>query len=362
MSHDSIANRAPSDDTPDADRSSRRAFLTTAGVTLGSGALVALAGCLETRSAQIDQQPPRSATPTPTTSTPPAFRQWLPDPTSTPLRDGYGVVYFDLAGIRPHQEAIHANAYDRLSTRMRSRIPTDFVDSATVETTMDIGFSASLALGSFDPAAFGEQLTSTDRTSETAGHDTPTTPTRTPWPEPDHYQGFDIYGTESVYAVSEDALLHVAPVGENDNGVETAKAIIDAPTAQTGQYTESNEYVAAMLDTLADPDAVWCYPEAMDGSSSRGFRDDTITGGLKAWRFGSQTTHLTFANTYPDAETATRNKLTDYIESNPDRFAPYDGLDVETKGRLVWTTGTIPTPQFDFLSPGGPADSVTTPN
>lgn len=59
------------------------------------------------------------------------------------------------------------------------------------------------------------------------------------------------------------------------------------------------------IGTLDEADAVWCYPEAMDESTSRGFRTDYITGGRKAWLFGSETTHLTFANTYPDAEAAT---------------------------------------------------------
>jgi hypothetical protein len=69
---------------------------------------------------------------------------------------------------------------------------------------------------------------------------------------------------------------------------------------------------------------------------------------------------MTFANTYPSAGTAERKKLEHYIESESDRFGAYDGLDVRTEGRLVWTDGTIPTAEFDHLSPGGPSDGVTT--
>lgn len=87
---------------------------------------------------------------------------------------------------------------------------------------------------------------------------------------------------------------------------------------------------------------------------------DVITGALKSWRFGTETTHLTWANTYPDAETAESGELTDYIESESDRFGAYDGVDVKTEGRLAWTDGTIPTTEFDHLSPDGPGDSITT--
>lgn len=111
-----------------------------------------------------------------------------------------------------------------------------------------------------------------------------------------------------------------------------------------------------------DPHAVWCYPEAMDGSTSRGFRTDSITGMLKSWRFDAETTHLTWANTYSDTETAESGELTDYIESKSDRFGTYDGLDVEITGRMAWMDGTIPTSEFDYLSAGGPGDGVSTPH
>ncbi|WP_231188931.1 hypothetical protein [Haladaptatus sp. DYF46] len=228
-----------------------------------------------------------------------------------------------------------------------------------IDATVEIDFAMELALGSFDPEAVGEKLTNDRQSSTTASTQTSTTATRTTWPEPERYKGFDLYGTEHVYAVSEDALMSVSPMGEG-NAVKDTKAIIDTRVAETSQYVDGNEYVAAMLGVVDDPHALWCYPEAMNGSTSRGFRKDIITGQLKSWRFGTETTHLTWANTYPDTETAKSGELTDYIESESDRFGAYEGLDVKTEDRMAWTDGTIPTKEFDHLSPDGPGDGVTT--
>lgn len=142
--------------------------------------------------------------------------------------------------------------------------------------------------------------------------------------------------------------------------IEHSKAVIDASKGKMSHYADSNEYVSSMLGVVDNPDALWCYPEAMDGSTSRGFRKDVITGELKSWRFGVETTHLTWANTYPDTETAESGELTDYIESESDRFGAYEGLTTKTEGRMAWTDGTIPTKEFDHLSPRSPSDGVTT--
>lgn len=342
---------------------SRRTLLKSTALALSTGPLASIAGCLSSRplrSGNDQHDPSRTDRPDETGS--PAFTDWLPDPSTTLLRDGYGVRYFDIASIRAHQDAIHDNAYDRLETAMRRPVPNKYIDVANVEASVAIDHVMRFALGSFDPEAFGERLTSDDQSSTDSSSRSPTTATRTPWSEPERYQGFDLYGSEYVYAVSEDAVMEVSPMGEGGDAIAHVKAIIDAPRADTSQYVDANEYAAAMLGIDDAPHAVWCYPEAMDGSTSRGFRDDRITGGLKSWLFDAETTSLTFANTYADAETATRAKLEAYIEDESDRFGSYDGLDVMAEERMVWTEGTIPTNEFDFLAPGGPSDGVHTPN
>lgn len=339
---------------------SRRTLLKTTGLALSSGMLTSVAGCLGIAPTSSDNEPSP-----PTQSDEPAasdFTQWLPDPTKTPLRDGYGVRYFDLKSIRAHQDAIHENAYSRLKSAMEGPLPSKFVDGDDIDASVQIDHRASIALGSFDPEGFGEALTNDRQSSTAASTRTPTTATRTPWSEPERYRGFDLYGTEYVYAVSEDVFIDASPMREED-AVDYAKAIIDTQAEQAGHYADGNEYVAAMFSVLDDdPHAVWCYPEAMDGSTARGFRTDNITGKLQSWRFDDATTHLTWANTYSDAETAESGELTDYIESESDRFGTYDGLDVETTGRMAWTDGTIPTNEFDHLSAGGSSDGVSTPH
>ncbi|MFH5800504.1 hypothetical protein [Haladaptatus sp. CMAA 1911] len=339
---------------------SRRTFLKTTSLTLSSGMLASIAGCLSDSSASGNSSPTE-----PTTSnqsdeaSPPDFTQWLPDPTTTPLRDGYGFQYFNIADIRAHQDAIHENAYSRLENQIRLPVPSEYIDVTAIDATVEIDFAIQLALGSFDPGAVGEQLINDRQSSTTASTQTPTTATRTTWSEPERYKGFDLYGTDLVYAVSENALMAVSPMHEGD-AVENTKAIIDTRATETSQYVDGNEYVAAMLGVVDDPHALWCYPEAMDGSTSRGFRKDIITGQLKSWQFGTKTTHLTWANTYPDTETAESGELSEYIESESDRFGAYEGLDIKTEGRMAWTDGTIPTKEFDHLSPRGPGDGITT--
>ncbi|RLM94692.1 hypothetical protein D3D02_01505 [Halobellus sp. Atlit-38R] len=346
---------------------SRRTLLKTLGVALGSGTLASTAGCLGGQPTSTETSPDEAAT---TTSTPAAtqsgearkeFRQWLPDPTTTPLPDGYGVRYFDVAAIRSYRDAIHPNAYDRLEGQMLQPVSGEFVDAADIVATVQIDHVMELALGSFDPEAVGERITSDDSSATSATTRTPTTATATPWPEPERYKGFDLYGTDYGYAASSDAFLSVSPMLEGD-GIDYAKAIIDATTSETSQYADGNEYVASMFSTVDAPHALWCFPEATDGSTRRGFRADDITGQLKAWRFGQETTHLTFANTYVDAATAESGELAAFVDAESERFGAYDGLDVETEDRLAWTDGTIPTGEFDHLSAGGPEEGVTTPN
>lgn len=100
---------------------SRRALLQTAGLALGAGAL---GGCLGNPTAAGDSDP--NETPTPDAgddaSTEPAFataKQWLPDPTTTPVRDGTNVEFYDVARIRDREAAFHENAYERLDQQLR---------------------------------------------------------------------------------------------------------------------------------------------------------------------------------------------------------------------------------------------------
>lgn len=348
---------------------SRRALLKAAGLTLTGGTLTASAGCLSNASTSSDTTQTETPTPEAPTQTPQStgtaaidFRQWLPDPATTALRDGYGFQYFDVATIRATRDAFHDSAYRRLEAEMLSSVPDRFVDVADVDATLRIDFTMNLALGSFDPDAVSEKITSERRSQQTASTATTPTPEPTPEPELTHYRGFDLYGTRRIFAVSENAVMAVTPMGRDGDPLALTKAFLDSQAGETGQYVASNEYAKAMLGLIDDPHAVWCYPEAMDGSTSRGFRKDSITGGLKAWRFDSKTTHLTFANTYPDAQAAETAALADYIDAESARFGSYDGLNVKTEGRIVWTDGTIPTNEFDHLSAGGPGDSVTTPN
>ncbi|SIR54264.1 hypothetical protein SAMN05421858_2731 [Haladaptatus litoreus] len=350
---------------------SRRTLLKTAGLAFSSGTLASIAGCLGDPSTGSSGSPdePTSDSPTSSDSTPDEsstpnssegtatsdFARWLPDPTKTPLRDGYEILYFDLKAIRSHQDSIHENAYSRLEDQMLRPVPSEYVDKTAVDAALSFD-DVRLVLGSFDPEAIGEKLTS-DRQSSTTTQSS-TTATQTTRTEPEHYKGFDLYDTGYVYAVSENVLMEVSS-WQKDNSFEYTKAVIDAP-GETGHYGDSNEYVAAMMGVVDENHALWCYPENMDGSMSRGFRKDIITGELKSWRFGTETTHLTFANTYPNAEAAESGELSDHIESESKRFGAYDGLDVETEGRLAWTAGTIPTKEFDHLAAGGPDDGVYT--
>ena len=346
----------------------RRALLNRTALTISGATLASLAGCLGRSVPAGTDNPDETSSATPTSrpddrtdsASETDFERWLPDPTTTtPLRDGYGVRYFDAATIRERQDSLHENAYERLGNELSNAGPsTGYVDEDDVDTTLGFGFDTSVALGSFDPGEFEARYADEQRSHGTVT--TTSAATATPVPEPERYAGFDIYGTDHVFAVSEDAIVEVGHVHEA-SALEYAKAVIDAPGTES-TYSDGNEYVNAMLGLVDEPHALKCYPEAMDGSTARGFREDVITGGLKSWRFGSETTRLTFAYTYPDAEAAKSADLEAYIESESARFGAYEGLGVRTEGRLVWTEGTVPTAEFDYLSPGGPGDGVHTPN
>ncbi|SFR52190.1 hypothetical protein [Halogeometricum limi] len=363
----------------------RRTLLRQTGLALGGGVLATLAGCLggstggtvpagtTTETAAKDSRSPdgRGGSADAVERTTAAF-EWLPDPRRTPLRDGYGVRYSDLAAIRRYREALHPNAFERLRQEAYRAMPSDeLVDVADVDATLRVGFHATIALGSFDPDAIDERLrrdrrTGDSRTATTGSGtatpmETPTTATRTPRGDPERYRGFALYDGYYAYAVSEDAVLAVSS-GRDDDTLARAKAIIDTKRDEEAPYPDGNAYVEAMLGLVHGAHALTCYPEAMDGSSSRGFRKDAMTGQLKSWRFDAETTHFTLANTYADTETTAAADLAAHLDDESARFGPYEGLGVETDGRLTWADGTIPTGEFDFLSPGGPNDGVTTEN
>jgi hypothetical protein len=237
-----------------------------------------------------------------------------------------------------------------------------WVDVGAVDAAMEIGHSR-VAFGSFDPEALDRTLKEYGQSSGTTSTQTTNTTAESSLPEPEAYKGFDLYGRDitgldPVHAISEDVLIKAVPM--SGDPTEYVKAVIDASAGESNHYGDSNEYFAAMMGIVDDPDALWCYPEAMDGSTSSHFRKDIITRRLKSWRFGTETTHLTFANTYPDAETAESGELTDYIESKSKYFGAYDGLNVQTEGQLAWVDGTIPTKEFDYLSAGSPSDDAHT--
>lgn len=326
---------------------SRRALLKTTGLALGTGAL---GGCLGNPTATGDSDPHETPTPSPTptpndTSTEPAFatvKQWLPDPTKTPVRDGTNVEFYDVASIRDREAAFHKNAYELLDQQLRRVLPVKKqLDIETVEAAFSFDHQTKVALGSFDPDALGEQMYA---------------------PKSDEYRGFELYADRTVYAVSEDAVLSVMPSGYEENAPERARAVIDTQADDTSTYADGNDYVGAMLGLVDDAHALLCYAAAMDGPTSGRFRDEDMRGGLESWTFGSATTQLTYASAYVDADAAANADLEGYIESHDDRFGPYDGLNVETEGLVTWTEGTIPTDEFDNLTPGGPDDGVHTPN
>lgn len=346
---------------------SRRALLKTAGFTLGSGTLASMSGCLSDSPAGSDNTTTNSSSSSSSTPDPSEkptateAMQWIPNPQNAPLRDGIDFLYFDIASIRSKQEYMHENAYSQLETEMLRPVwRREYVNVAAVDAVMTIGH-INVIFGSFDREAIAENISPDSQSS--SSNTTSTQTTGPSWSEPESYEGFDLYGSSLIYAISEDVLIDASPMvspTRDDPTTVYVKTVIDAPSGDSGYYDDGNEYVAAMMGVVEDPDALWCYPEAMDGSTSRGFRKDVITGGLQSWRFGSETTHLTWANTYPDAETAESGELADYIQSESDRFGAYNGIDVTVEGNLAWTTGTIPTEDFNNLMAGDPDEGNTT--
>jgi hypothetical protein len=202
----------------------RRALLARTATALSTGSLAALAGCLgETVPAGDDESPTPTPTPDPVdvSARDVRFLRWLPDPTSTPLRDGYGVQVFDTLTLRARRDAVHPNASERLLSEARYAGPDErYVDYERVDATVGVGFDAAVALGSFDTDAFRERWTdgrtgSHTDTPRTATR-TPRTATRTPTADPESYGEFTLFGTERVFAVSEDAVVDVEHRREGD--------------------------------------------------------------------------------------------------------------------------------------------------
>lgn len=322
-------------------------------LALGGAAITPLAGCIdgilgtnETPTEGTNETLTEGTSETPTEE---PFREWLVDPTNTHLDKAYGVFYYDVEAIRKRRDEIHENAYDQLEEEMLNEIPSnDLLNLDDVSAILGLDFEAAIAFGSFDLDAFEDRLAERrDARPSTTGP-----------PETEEYRGFRLLSDRRVFAVSEDVVLSISPFRDGDH-VELTKALIDARLDGETRYGDANEYVDAMLGIVDDAHALICFPEAMDGSIHRGFRTDAITGELKSWRFGPQTTEFILANTYPDADAVDEAEFESHLAS--DQFAPYDGLDVRTDGKMVWTEGTIPTGQFDYLSPGGPDDSVHPP-
>ncbi|WP_267640542.1 hypothetical protein [Haloarchaeobius amylolyticus] len=345
---------------------SRRSLLRTTGLSLAGGALASLSGCIgesftSDGGGTTDDPSTDTGTATDTTTdasdrpgstgTPPALAQWLPSPADSPYHDGYGVAYHDLAAIEAQKEVLHENAHERLLTEASraSRVKAlDDYDLGPVDAAMRFGLPGmQVVLGSFDTGAVRDQLTGVRGTYDDGEEHTGT--------HLDRYRGFDLYDTGPVLAVSADAIVTTGYTPEEEKRA-FVEAILDAKAGETDRYADANSYVGALLGLVDDPHALTCYPEAMDGSTTRWA--DGRSGRLRSWTFGSETTELTCAYTYAEAEQASTEQLASRVSA--DRFEPYDGLEVQKNGEMVWTTGTLPTNEFDYLSPGGPGDGVHT--
>ncbi len=256
--------------------------------------------------------------------------RWLPAPTVLGV-EGYAFHRTDYAALTADDAPFSERATERAEATIGGSdgvFDRDAVEGVVYVDAAAIGaLRATVALGSFDPAAVGERLTGEFGAEADGTHR-----------DHDLYVSAGEGSGAAVGAGTDSVVVAVAPEGTRSS-VET---LLDARAGAVDRYGAADDDVGTLLDGLDGSLYAGGGPgsrgTAILGSFPRS--DAVVAGGLDADLDGDE---VTFERLYvfEDAETAESVDLTDWRDGLV-RLSRVSSLDLGRDGRTVTVSGSVP--------------------
>ncbi|WP_435362133.1 hypothetical protein [Haloarchaeobius sp. DFWS5] len=285
----------------------------------------------------------------------PTYRQWLPDPTELPTRDGepdhrYLFNVLNTTSLREHEQSLPGSG-DRLGAGLRGfsrmgrfHLGLSFDDIDAV-TTIGMG-PITVVEGSYD-------TDSVRKTLETTGFE-----------RRDRYGGYEFYTHQmGVAALAADAVLTSTDSHAPRRNLET---VIDAQRGEIPRYHEVNEDFRFLTDTIGSPTlaTVWTSDPEADRSGSDGPRG--VAGQGHIISHGDDAAYQSRIVRFQTGETVNRDRVVAAIQRGIDHsqysksrlLGTSQPLQPARPGRLVRFDGEIPYDRYADVF-GGPDDELT---
>ncbi|WP_435347360.1 hypothetical protein [Haloarchaeobius sp. HRN-SO-5] len=360
---------------------SRRRFVTSLGTT---AAALSVAGCVDDTGVGAGPDDTERESTTGTDLRTSDLRLWVPTADAFETADETTLFHLDLDSIRSFRDVLPTGSYDALTNHLLRRDLSGIVaEEETVEVLRMNSAPVTLTRTTLDDATLVDAVV--DAGLESAGQYGSTT----------LYEG-DLDGVRSAVAVVDGTVVHAIAADYTTAAEETATATVEAgsPTAveETATATVEAESPTAVEETETatvsaeetDTTAVEAVLAARAGDESRAFESDEdlptlydgvgdahlrlastdprratsrwgplegSTGISYGWRFGREQTTFTAAATYPEGEVADPAAFTDHFATQvvPSNYTGFEGT---VEGRVVATTGTVATDEFDLYGGG----------
>ncbi|WP_267639633.1 hypothetical protein [Haloarchaeobius amylolyticus] len=331
---------------------SRRRLLQVGFTSTAS--LVGLAGCLDESSSGEDtttspsETTDETGTATATTtqsgagdsSAVDALLSWVPAPEAFPPAGGeFELLTADAATIYERREAFAEDGYERFRKTALGAASLLELEQGTVEAVVQAQSSA-LVLASTGTADADLATAFTDAGLTEDG----TVAGRT------QYTG-SVDGA-NLTCVAVDGTVVV--VQDAEAPTETIAAVLGAKNGEEPRYVGSSEDLATVREALPGGHFAVMVPRDIEGSGVVA----SGTGFGYAWTFGPAETTVTVGIAYPEGEVPAGSDLTAYLADRRG-FRDYGEFTVESRGRVLLATGTIPTENFDLLTDGDPGERTT---
>ncbi|WP_458207538.1 hypothetical protein [Haladaptatus sp. NG-SE-30] len=281
---------------------------------------------------------------------------WVPEPTSMNGRKHYlisDVIVWNLERIRPFEDALHPEFYNRLSSVPDASI-LDISPSA-IDARIDVADqSARIYLGQFEPETVASTATQKGLTKlRDVGPFEIFTPSET--------------GYQHIIGVSEDAVVVGTGAGIQMAGGDDRTSQIDSKTA-TMEVIDAHQNGGAYVDTN---DAFRTLTKTIRSLSAEPIKtfERVSTPKPETLRFtGCLGIAYGFALSRPKSEYVTTflfsdpsEAVTDPIQSQFERkpgLNEYDDISYTTDGSTVTVRARMVNDRFDGFLPGDPADRV----
>ena len=151
-------------------------------------------------------------------------------------------------------------------------------------------------------------------------------------------------GSTTTLAVADGVVVRAA----GDSHTSAVESVLAARAGDEARFFEATSDVPDLYEQTGEAHLRLCSTDTSNATNVQGVLEGS-TAISYDWLFASEETQFTVAATYPEGDVADAAAVSDHIsqEVTPEHN---DGFEGSTDGRIVSTTGTLPTDQFALYS------------